>query len=123
MPNALRNELRWTHYKMLIRIDNETARAWYLAEAADQNRSTRTLYRQINSLYYDRLLMSRDKSPVIDEMQEKAAPLAATPRDFIKDPYVLEFLGLQDNPGFREAELETAIIGKLQAFMLELGKE
>jgi len=55
-------------------------------------------------------------------MQAKTAPLAATPRYFIKDPYVLEFLGLQDNPGFREAELETAIIGKLQAFMLELGK-
>lgn len=91
-------------------------------EAADQNWSTRALERQINSLYYERLLMSRDKSPVIEEMQAKTAPLAATPRDFIKDPYVLEFLGLQDNPGFREAELETAIIGKLQAFMLELGK-
>jgi predicted nuclease of restriction endonuclease-like (RecB) superfamily len=120
--SALRSELRWTHYKMLIRIENETSRAWYLAEAADQNWSTRTLERQINSLYYERLLMSRDKSPVIEEMQEKAAPLAATPRDFIKDPYVLEFLGLQDNPRFREAELEAAIIGKLQAFMLELGK-
>ncbi len=91
-------------------------------EAADQNWSTRTLERQINSLYYERLLMSRDKSPVVEEMQEQTAPLAATPRDFIKDPYVLEFLGLQDNPGFREAELETVIIGKLQAFMLELGK-
>jgi predicted nuclease of restriction endonuclease-like (RecB) superfamily len=120
--SALRSELRWTHYKMLIRIESENARAWYLAEAANQNWSTRTLERQINSLYYERLVMSRDKSPVIEEMQEKTVPLAATPRDFIKDPYVLEFLGLQDNPGFREAELETAIIGKLQAFMLELGK-
>ncbi|OGT98647.1 MAG: hypothetical protein A2079_06180 [Geobacteraceae bacterium GWC2_48_7] len=67
-------------------------------------------------------MMSRDKTLVIEEMQEKAAPLAATPRDFIKDPYILEFLGLKDNTGFREAELEAAIIGKLQAFMLELGK-
>ncbi len=119
---ALRPELRWTHYRLLLRIENENARTYYLTEAADQNWSTRALERQINSLYYERLLMSRDKTPVIEEMQEKTAPLVATPRAFIKDPYVLEFLGLQDNPGFREAELETAIIGKLQAFMLELGK-
>jgi predicted nuclease of restriction endonuclease-like (RecB) superfamily len=119
---AVRPELRWTHYRLLLRVENDSARNYYLTEAANQNWSTRTLERQINSLYYERMLMSRDKSPVIEEMQEKTAPLAATPRDFIKDPYVLEFLGLQDNPRFREAELETAIIGKLQAFMLELGK-
>jgi predicted nuclease of restriction endonuclease-like (RecB) superfamily len=119
---ALRRELTWTHYRMLMRVENSEARKWYTNEAADQNWSTRTLERQINSLYNERLLLSRDKSPVIEEMEEKTAPLVATPRDFIKDPYVLEFLGLQDNPGFREAELETAIIGKLQAFMLELGK-
>lgn len=119
---ALRRELTWTHYRMLMRVENSEARKWYINEAADQNWSTRTLERQINSLYYERLLMSRDKAPVVDEMRERTAHLAATPRDFIKDPYVLEFLGLQDNPGFREAELETAIIGKLQAFMLELGK-
>ena len=66
--------------------------------------------------------MSRDKKPVIEEMQEKTKSLVSTPRDFIKDPYVLEFLGLKDNPDFRESDLEQAIIGKLQAFMLELGK-
>jgi len=102
--SAVRSELSWTHYKMLIRIENETGRTWYMTEAADRNWSTRTLERQINSLYYERLLMSRDKTLVIEEMQEKAAPLAATPRDFIKDPYILEFLGLKDNTGFREAE-------------------
>lgn len=120
--SALRRELRWTHYKALMRVENEKARAWYLSEAAEQNWSTRALDRQINSHYYERLLLSRDKAPVVDEMQEKTAPLAPAPQDFIKDPYVLEFLGLQDNSAFREAELETAIIGKLQAFMLELGK-
>ena len=120
--SALRSELRWTHYKMLIRVENEAARAWYLTEAADRNWSTRALDRQINSLYYDRMLMSRDKAPVIEEMREKTAALAPAPQDFIKDPYVLEFLGLKDNPGFRESDLEQAIIGKLQAFMLELGK-
>ena len=119
---ALRPELRWTHYRLLLRIENEKARSWYLTEAAEQNWSTRVLDRQINSLYYERLLLSRDKSPVVDEMREKTVPLAPDPQDFIKDPYVLEFLGLQDNPCFREAELEAAIIGKLQAFMLELGK-
>ena len=118
--SALRRELTWTHYKSLIRVENEAARAWYLKEAAEQNWSTRALERQINALYYERLLMSRDKAPVIEEMREKTAPPA--PRDFIKDPYVLEFLGIPDAHPFRESELEQAIIGKLQAFMLELGK-
>lgn len=119
---ALRPELAWTHYRLLIRIVKQDARAWYLNEAADRNWSTRALERQINSLYYERLLMSRDKAPVIEEMQEKTGSLAPAPQDFIKDPYVLEFLGLKDNPNFRESDLEQAIIGKLQAFMLELGK-
>jgi predicted nuclease of restriction endonuclease-like (RecB) superfamily len=66
--------------------------------------------------------MSRDKTPVIDEMREKTEALATLPQDFIKDPYVLEFLGMPDAHQFREAELEQAIIGKLQGFMLELGK-
>lgn len=120
--SALRRELAWTHYKMLIRVDNDVARSWYLTEAADQNWSTRALDRQINTLYYERLKMSRNKKTVIEEMQEKTALLAPSPKDFIKDPYVLEFLGLKDNPDFRESDLEQAIIGKLQAFMLELGK-
>lgn len=119
---AVRPELSWTHYRLLIRIEKQDARAWYLNEAADQNWSTRALERQINSLYYERLLMSRDKAPVIEEMREETAALAPMPQDFIKDPYVLEFLGLKDNLNFRESDLEQAIIGKLQAFMLELGK-
>lgn len=120
--STLRSELAWSHFKLLIRVENEAARAYYTAEAASQNWSTRALERQINSLYYERLLMSRDKSPVIDEMREKTAPLTPTPQDFIKDPYVLEFLGIKDNPHFREQELEQAIIDQLQAFMLELGR-
>ena len=119
---ALRRELTWTHYRLLMRVGKPDARAWYLKEAADQNWSTRALERQINSLYYERLLMSRDKAAVTEEMQQKTVPLAPTPQDFIKDPYVLEFLGIPDAHEFREAELEQAIIGKLQTFMLELGK-
>lgn len=120
--NALRSELTWTHYRLLMRLENSEAREWYLNEAADQNWSTRAPERQINSLYYERLLMSRDNRPVIEEMREKTELLASLPQDFIKDPYVLEFLGMPDAHEFREAELEQAIIEKLQAFMLELGK-
>jgi len=120
--HALRAELTWTHYRLLMRVEKPEARAWYMKEAAEQNWSVRALDRQINSLYYERLHMSRNKKTVIEEMQQKTAPLAPEPRDFIKDPYVLEFLGLKDNPDFRESDLEQAIIGKLQAFMLELGK-
>lgn len=119
---ALRPELAWTHYRLLLRVENPDVRAWYLKEAADQNWSTRALERQINSLYYERLLLSRDRAPVIEEMQAKTAPLAPTPKDFIKDPYVLEFLGIPDAHKFREADLEQAVIEKLQTFMLELGK-
>ena len=120
--DSLRTQLSWSHYRFLIRVEKIAARDWYMNESADQNWPVRVLERQINSLYYERLKMSRDKKPVIEEMLEKTAPLAATPRDFIKDPYVLEFLGLKDNPDYRESDLEQAIIGKLQAFMLELGK-
>ena len=120
--SSLRRELTWTHYKMLLRVENEKARDYYISETAEQNWSVRTLERQINSLYYERLLASRNKKPVIKEMKEKTAPLARTPQDFIKDPYVLEFLGMPDVTQFRESELEQAIIDKLREFILELGK-
>lgn len=119
---ALRRELTWTHYRLIMRVENPLAREYYMREAADQNWSTRALERQINSLYYERLLASRNKKPVIQEMKEKTAPLAPTPQDFIKDPYVLEFLGMPDVSRFRESELEQAIIDKLREFILELGR-
>ena len=120
--NTVCSQLTWSHYRLLMRLEKPEARQWYMTEAASQNWSVRALGRQINSLYYERLLMSRDKAPVIAEMHEKTEALAPQPRDFIKDPYVLEFLGMPDAHQFHEAELEQAIIGKLQAFMLELGK-
>ncbi|HKZ45794.1 MAG TPA: PDDEXK nuclease domain-containing protein [Thermodesulfobacteriota bacterium] len=120
--SSLRRELTWTHYKMLLRVENEKARDYYISETAEQNWSVRTLERQVNSLYYERLLTSRNKKPVIKEMKEKTAPLTPTPQDFIKDPYVLEFLGMPDVTQFRESELEQAIIDKLREFILELGK-
>ena len=120
--SSLRRELTWTHYKMLLRVENENARFYYMQEAMEQNWSVRALERQINSLYYERLLKSRNKAPVIKEMKEKTAALAPAPRDFIKDPYVLEFLGMPNVPQFRESDLEQAIIDKLREFILELGK-
>ncbi|MFH1080728.1 MAG: PDDEXK nuclease domain-containing protein [Pseudomonadota bacterium] len=119
---ALRRELSWSHYRLLMRVEKPVAREWYMNEAAETGWSVSALNRQINSLYYERLLMSRDKTPVVNEMREKTVPHAPQPEDFIKDPYVLEFLGIPDSHKFRESELEQAIIGKLQAFLLELGK-
>jgi len=118
--NALRSELSWTHYRSLSSIENEQARQFYLEEAIVNNWGTRALDRQINSLYYERLLSSSDRGAVVAEMQEKTAELQA--EDVLKDPYILEFLQLKENRKYLEAELEEALIDKLQEFLLELGK-
>ncbi|MCK5119778.1 MAG: DUF1016 family protein [Candidatus Latescibacteria bacterium] len=120
--SALRRELSWTHYKWLIRIENQEARLWYMNEAATCNWSTRALERQIHSLYYERLLSSKDKQAVIEEATTKTDRLKPRPEDYLKDPYILEFLNLRDRSSFRESELEQALIDKLQDFLLELGK-
>lgn len=117
---SLSPELSWTHYRLLLRVENDNAREWYMNEAVDQNWSTRQLDRQISTLYYERLLASREKEPVKQEASEKLARVE--PEDFIRDPYVLEFLNLKDYPGLRETTVEQAIIDKLQEFLLELGK-
>lgn len=119
--DALRLELSWTHYRALIGIENPLARQWYADEAAQQNWSTRALERQIGKLYYERLLASQDKALVEQEAQEKTAPLQDDPRDFLRDPYILDFLNLQDKT-YQESDLEQAIISNLQQFLLELGK-
>jgi len=119
-PHSLRGELSWTHYRLLLRVENDKAREWYMNEAADQNWSTRQLDRQISTLYYERLLASREKELVKQEAAEKLAQVE--PEDFIRDPYVLEFLNLKDYPDLRESVVEQAIIDKLQQFLLELGK-
>lgn len=110
--SALRSELSWTHYKFLIRIENPKSREWYMNEAADCEWSTRALERQINSFYYERILSSKDKEPVIKEAEEKTAKLK--PENILKDPVVLEFLNLKDRASYRESELEQSLIDKLQ---------
>lgn len=118
--NALRSHLTWTHYRALLRVENDDARNWYMEESIRSGWSSRQLERQISTLYYDRLLASRDKTPVADEAKELMRPLAAG--DFIKDPYVLDFLDLKDYPALRESDLEQALIDKLQDFLLEMGR-
>lgn len=123
-PNldALRPELSWTHYRLLLRVDSAEAREWYVNETAAQNWSTRALERQIGTLYYERLLASRDKRAVKAEAVKKLAQETTSPRDFIRDPVVLEFLGLPGTGKLLESKLEDSLIGNLQAFLLELGK-
>lgn len=118
--NALRSQLTWTHYRALLRVENDDARNWYMEECVRSAWSSRQLERQISTLYYERLLSSRDKEPVLTEAESLMAPLAA--EDFIKDPYVLDFLDLKNYPALRESDLEQALIDKLQEFLLELGR-
>lgn len=118
--NALRSQLTWTHYRLLLSVEDENARNWYMKEAIASAWSSRQLERQISTLYYERLLSSREKAPVQEEAEQLMMPLAK--EDFIKDPYVLEFLDLKNYPSLREDDLEQALIDKLQEFLLELGR-
>lgn len=117
--DSVSTELSWTHYRHLLKVENESARRWYMNETIKENWSTRALERQINSFYYERLLSSQNQTPVIEEARENTKPL--TPQDILKDPYVLEFLQLKNRPEYTERELETALIDSLQEFLLELG--
>ena len=119
---TLWHQLSWSHYKLLIRVDNERARNYYGREAAAQNWSVRAMERQINSFYYERILASRANENVISEAEQKTNRLKNKPEDFIKDPYVLEFLDLNPDWTYLEKEIEQALIDKLQQFLLELGK-
>lgn len=116
---APRSELTWTHYRLIMRVDNPTARMYYITEAASQQWSTRQLERNINSLYYERLLSTQGKST---QAEYEVAVSKQRPADFIKDPYVLEFLQIPETPDLSERDLEHAIVQKLQHFLLEAGK-
>lgn len=123
-PNwdAVRSELSWTHYRLLTRVDNAEARQWYMHEAAEQNWSSRALERQMGTLFYERLLLSQDKAAVAQEARQNLAMLDQSPRAFVRDPVMLEFLGLPGSGKLLEAGLEQGLMDKLQAFLLELGK-
>lgn len=118
--DALRHELSWTHYRLLLRVDDLDARAFYEAEAVNARWSTRELERQIGSLLFQRLALSRDREGVL--ALARRGHEVHGPADLVKDPFVLEFTGLRQEERFRESDLERALIARLQQFLLELGK-
>jgi predicted nuclease of restriction endonuclease-like (RecB) superfamily len=117
--NALRSQLNWTQYRLLIRIDDKDKRTYYIEETCSNNWSARQLERQINSQLYERLLLSSDKNKVLAIAKNEATP--ESPKDIIKDPMVLEFLGLKPKAAYYEKDLEQALITNMQEFLLELG--
>jgi len=119
-PGVLHPHLSWTHYRTLLRVSRSEARNFYEIEATKNNWSARELERQINSLLFDRLAKSRDKDGLLKLANEGLVP--ARPIDVLKDPMVLEFLDLPESPRLVESNLEQALIGNLQTFLLELGK-
>ncbi|MEY4903833.1 MAG: hypothetical protein RLZZ292_1648 [Bacteroidota bacterium] len=116
--DAVRNGLTWTHYRLLLKVSNEKARNFYISESIDNQWNTRVLERNINSFYYERILSSNNQALVKAESESEHI----TPQDFIKDPYILEFLDLVEKGKIKEKKLEQALINQLQAFLLELGK-
>lgn len=115
---AVRRKLNWTQHRLIMRVEDEKAREFYLKECDEQNRSSRLLERNINTFYYQRLLSSKDKSETLPK--KSTDTLQAS--DFIKDPYVFEFLNIPEPMSASEKEIESALIDKLQHFLLELGK-
>lgn len=120
-PNAsaLRSQFNWTQYKQLISIADKDKREYYELETANNNWTAREMERQINSLLYERLLLSNDKESVLAIARRERTP--QSPTEIIKDPMILEFLGLKRDASFYETDLETALIDHLQEFLLELG--
>ncbi len=118
--HALRDNLSWTHYRLLMKVEKEEIREFYINECICGNWSTRQLERQIDSFYYQRILASQNKDLVRNEIHSLEAEMK--PEDIIKDPFVLEFMGLKDNRNFTEIEVEKALMDNLQEFLLELGR-
>ena len=116
---TVRSQLSWSHYRAIMRVENIHVRNYYIQEAAEQNWSSRQLERNIKTLYYERILSSQDKQ---NALKEQAKMEKYDKRDFIKDPFVLEFLGMESPKNISERELETAIVQQLKQFLLELGK-
>lgn len=119
IAHALRSQLRWTQYRVLKRIENHDKREFYIAEATKNNWTSRQLERQINSQLFERRLLSNDIGSVLAVAREEKLPSDA--KEVIKDPMVLEFLGLKRESSFYELDLEKAIITHLQEFLLEIG--
>lgn len=117
--NAVSSKLSWTHFRILSQVEKPEARQFYMEEAMKNLWTSRQLERQIHTLFFERSLNSRPKVPLIH--QEKKDEMPSSPEHFIRNPYVLEFLGLKSHASYYEKDLEQAIITHLQEFLLELG--
>jgi len=117
--SALRTEFSWTHYKLLMSVENPMKRDFYEAESTKNKWTSRELERQLNSQFYERLLLSTDKDSILAIARKDRIP--ESPSEIIKDPMILEFLGLKRESSYYEKDLESAIITHLQDFLLELG--
>ena len=117
--SAVRTELSWTHYKSLMRVEDIHARNFYIKEAVNGNWSVRQLEREINTFSYQRYLASHGNHDVVEDTAKRELP--SEPKDIIKDPYILDFLGIKPDSSFYEKDLESALITHLNDFLLELG--
>lgn len=115
-------KLNWSHIRLIMRVTDKKAQSYYLKEAVDQNWAVRTLERNINTLYYQRLLSSQIQQPVEDEMKANTRAFQQDKYEFIRNPAVLEFLNIPTNYTYTEQQLEQNLINNLQQFLLELGK-
>lgn len=114
--------LSWTHYRILLQVNDKAARDWYEKEAIEQSWSVRTLQRNVSSQYYYRMLQTQKKDMVEQEMKKLTASYQSDKLEFIKNPVITEFLGLSSNSDFTESDLEKSILSNLQKFLMELGK-
>lgn len=122
-PGRLHPNLAWSHYRLLMRVEKPAAREFYEQECLEARWKVRELERQIGSLYYERLLMSKNrKKMILENRKPTPTPHAAAALEVIKDPYVLEFLGLPEHPTLNETDLEAKLVGQLQDFLMELGQ-
>ena len=112
-------ELSWSHFRLLVRVDDENARNFYVKEAVNNNWSIRQLEREINTFSYQRYLASHGNHDVVEDTAKRELP--SEPKDIIKDPYILDFLGMKPDSSFYEKDLESALITHLNEFLLELG--
>ncbi|MEA2072333.1 MAG: PDDEXK nuclease domain-containing protein [Campylobacterota bacterium] len=119
--NSVSTKLSWTHYRVLIRIQNKDAREWYMQESIENSWSARALERQKSKLYYERLLSSKEKLPLKQEAEEKTKPLQVDVKNMLRDPYIFDFLNIDDKTLF-ETDIEQPLIDNLQKFLLELGR-
>ncbi len=120
--NSCVHNLTWTHFRSLLRVQDEDARLWYMNEAAHESWNVRTLDRNIGTQYYYRLLQSPKKDAVIEEMKQKTAAIRKNRFEIVKSPMVAEFLGFKNEDTYLESDLESAILSHIRDFLMEMGR-